>query len=83
MLFTTAYYDTDSVIASHRPGDYVPPLGDLVGELSDEISGAYGLDARITSFCSTGCKSYALTIAKKDGTPLPAMVCSSSVVFGS
>ena len=74
MLFTTAYYDTDSVIASYRPGDYAPPLGDLVGELSDEISGAYGLDARITSFCSTGCKSYALTIAKKDGTPLPPMV---------
>ncbi|XP_041361018.1 uncharacterized protein LOC121377177 [Gigantopelta aegis] len=31
------YYDTDSVIFVARPGDYQPPLGDYLGELTDEF----------------------------------------------
>ena len=31
------YYDTDSVLYVSRPGQYDPPLGDYLGELTDEV----------------------------------------------
>ena len=31
------YYDTDSIIYVSRPGQYDPPLGDYLGELTDEL----------------------------------------------
>ena len=49
------YYDTDSVIYVHRPGEPDPPLGDYLGDLTNELKG----DDYITSFVSGGPKNYA------------------------
>ena len=49
------YYDTDSVIYVHEPGKLDPPLGDYLGDLTDELDvGDY-----ITTFISGGPKNYA------------------------
>ena len=49
------YYDTDSVIYIHEPGKPDPPLGDYLGDLTDELdTGDY-----ITTFISGGPKNYA------------------------
>ena len=51
------YYDTDSVIYVHEPGKPDPPLGDYLGDLTDELDpGDY-----ITTFISGGPKNYAYT----------------------
>ena len=31
------YFDTDSIIFSHRPGEPIPPLGDHLGEFTREL----------------------------------------------
>ena len=48
------YYDTDSVIYVHESGKPEPPLGDYLGDLTDELDGDY-----ITTFVSGGPKNYA------------------------
>ena len=48
------YCDTDSVIFLARPGSYVPPTGDYLGDMTDELGGD-----TIETFVSTGPKSYA------------------------
>ena len=48
------YYDTDSVIYVHEPGKPDPPLGDYLGDLTDELDGDY-----ITEFMAGGPKNYA------------------------
>ena len=49
------YYDTDSVIYVHEPDKPDPPLGDYLGDLTDELdAGDY-----ITTFISGGPKNYA------------------------
>ena len=49
------YYDTDSIIYVCRPNEYDPPLGDYLGELTDELgNGEY-----IVEFVSCGPKNYA------------------------
>ena len=48
------YYDTDSVIYIHKPNQSDPPLGNYLGDLTDELNGDY-----ITSFVSRGPKNYA------------------------
>ncbi|KAG1952108.1 extracellular sulfatase Sulf-2 [Pimephales promelas] len=54
------YSDTDSVIFVSRDGDWEPPLGDHLGELTNEIDdGDY-----ITEFCSSGPKSYGFRTVK-------------------
>ena len=47
------YYDTDSVVYVHEPGKPDPPLGDYLGDLTDELNGDY-----ITTFLSGGPKNY-------------------------
>ena len=47
------YYDTDSVVYVHEPGKPDPPLGDHLGDLTDELKGGY-----ITTFMSGGPKNY-------------------------
>ena len=54
------YYDTDSVIYVHKPGKPDPPLGNYLGDLTDELDdGDY-----ITSFVSGGPKNYAYRTKK-------------------
>ena len=48
------YYDTDSIIYIERDGEWSPPLGDYLGELTDELDGRY-----IQTFVAGGPKSYA------------------------
>ena len=47
------YYDTDSVVYVHEPGKPDPPLGDYLGDLTDELKGGY-----VTTFISGGPKNY-------------------------
>ena len=49
------YYDTDSVVYIHQPGKPDPPLGDYLGELTDELLPGH----HITTFLSGGPKNYA------------------------
>ncbi|XP_035239706.1 uncharacterized protein LOC118208867 isoform X1 [Anguilla anguilla] len=49
------YHDTDSVIFVSRPGDWVPPLGDFLGELTSELD----TGDHIVEFVSGGPKTYA------------------------
>ena len=53
------YYDTDSVIYVHKPNEPDPPLGNYLGDLTDELDGDY-----ITSFVSGGPKNYAYRTKK-------------------
>ncbi|XP_048583931.1 uncharacterized protein LOC116613862 [Nematostella vectensis] len=56
------YHDTDSVIFVHRPGEWEPPLGDHLGDLTSELEeGDY-----IDHFASTGPKSYGYTTRRGD-----------------
>ena len=49
------YFDTDSALYIHRPGDKTPLLGDFLGDLTSELKpGRY-----ITEFVSGGPKNYA------------------------
>ena len=48
------YYDTDSVIYVSKDGEVDPPLGNYLGDLTDELNGDY-----ITTFMSGGPKNYA------------------------
>ncbi|XP_065436103.1 uncharacterized protein LOC135979895 isoform X1 [Chrysemys picta bellii] len=48
------YHDTDSVIFVKREGDWNPPLGDYLGDLTSEIPP----DQHITEFVSAGPKTY-------------------------
>jgi hypothetical protein len=47
------YYDTDSVIFVSKLNEPEPPLGNHLGELTDELGGEY-----ITAFASGGPKNY-------------------------
>ena len=48
------YFDTDSVIYVSKEGEWDPPTGSYLGELTDELGGAH-----ITTFVSGGPKNYA------------------------
>ena len=48
------YFDTDSVVFVHRPGQASPALGQYLGELKDEL----GHGDSIEEFCSAGPKNY-------------------------
>ena len=47
------YYDTDSVIYKWRPGQAEIPLGDFLGDFTDEVEGD-----PIIEFASGGAKNY-------------------------
>ncbi|KAF4518576.1 hypothetical protein B566_EDAN015731 [Ephemera danica] len=56
------YYDTDSVIFTQKPGEFTPPTGEFLGELTDECAD-YGENSFITEFVSNGPKNYSYIIA--------------------
>ena len=48
------YYDTDSVIYVSREGEWEPEIGDVLGELTNELE----RDNHIVAFASGGPKNY-------------------------
>ena len=48
------YFDTDSVVFAHHPGQASPALGQYLGEFKDEL----GYGDSIVEFCSAGPKNY-------------------------
>ncbi|XP_071104149.1 uncharacterized protein [Haliotis cracherodii] len=59
------YFDTDSIIYVHKASVWNPPLGDTLGDLTDELDGN-----SISTFVSGGPKNYAYKLVRptKDGT---------------
>ena len=55
LIRNVLYYDTDSIIFISRPGQYDPPLGDYLGELTDKLEA----EEHIVEFVSGGPKNYA------------------------
>lgn len=55
------YYDTDSIIYLHSPGQYEPPIGNFLGDLTDELV-CYGSDSYIIEFVCGGPKNYAYKV---------------------
>ena len=55
LIRNVLYYDTNSVIYVSRPGQYDPPFGDYLGELTDELDSG----EHIVEFVSGGPKNYA------------------------
>ncbi|CAF0954010.1 unnamed protein product [Brachionus calyciflorus] len=51
------YFDTDSIINVRSPGQYRPPLGDYLGDFTDEINKKDS--SHIVEFISAGPKNYA------------------------
>lgn len=56
------YFDTDSLLFVSRDGDTMPPLGDFLGQMKDEIVDEYGPGAYIIEYVSGGPKNYAIKI---------------------
>ncbi len=54
------YCDTDSVVFTSKEGEYEPPLGPYLGDLTDEV----GPGDHITLFVTSGPKSYGFVTAK-------------------
>ena len=52
------YVDTDSCVYVSRPGSPKPPLGDYLGNLTNEITSDHGLGTHITQFVCGGPKNY-------------------------
>lgn len=55
------YFDTDSVIFSQKSDEPTLPLGDFLGDLTDELQ-EYGRGAFINEFVSGGPKNYAYCV---------------------
>ena len=53
------YCDTDSIVFTTSPGEWEPPLGDYLGDLTDEIK-----DNSIVKFVTGGPKNYAYLLQK-------------------
>lgn len=61
------YFDTDSIIFKAKPGEYEPPTGDQLGDMTDELL-AYGPNAKISKFVACGPKNYAYMVTHPDGS---------------
>ncbi|XP_028408798.1 uncharacterized protein LOC114531373 [Dendronephthya gigantea] len=69
------YYDTDSVIYVSKENELEPPLGNYLGDLTDELNGKY-----ITTFMSGGPKNYAYyTNDNKSETKIRGITLNHSV----
>ena len=53
----TLYYDTDSVIYRQLPGQPTIPIGDFLGDMTNELDG----EDHIVEFVSGGAKNYGYT----------------------
>lgn len=55
------YYDTDSVIYVSKENEYEPPIGNCVGDMTDELV-CYGENSYIQEFVSGGPKNYSFRV---------------------
>lgn len=51
------YYDTDSIIFISNDGQYEPPIGNCIGDMTNELE-QYGKESYINEFVSGGPKNY-------------------------
>ncbi|XP_074645851.1 uncharacterized protein LOC141902110 [Tubulanus polymorphus] len=58
----TLYTDTDSIIYSVKPGEWDPPTGNFLGDMTDELVDKYGEGSFISEFVSAGPKNYAYRV---------------------
>ncbi|XP_074650414.1 uncharacterized protein LOC141905419 [Tubulanus polymorphus] len=58
----TLYTDTDSIIYTVKPDQWVPPTGNFLGDMTDELADKYGDGAYILEFVSAGPKNYAFRV---------------------
>lgn len=56
------YMDTDSVIFTALPGQYIPECGSFIGELTNELSTKQEPEAYVTKFASCGSKNYSYEV---------------------
>jgi hypothetical protein len=61
------YFDTDSILYIKRKDDKEIPTGDFLGDLTDEITGGWGQNAKCIRFCSAGPKNYAFEVLNENG----------------
>lgn len=54
LQYRVLYCDTVSVIFTSRPGEWVPPLGPYLGDLTDELNDGSPGEDYITEFVSGG-----------------------------
>lgn len=66
------YYDTDSVFFTQKDNEITLPLGDYLGDLTNELS-EYGENSFIDEVVFTSEKSYSFSV--NDGSPLRKYVC--------
>lgn len=58
------YHDTDSVCYLAKPGYPDPPIGQHIGDLTDQIQDDYGPGSICIELVAGGCKNYAYKVAK-------------------
>ena len=56
------YFDTDSVVYVHREGSWSPPVGNFLGDMTDELEKPYGPGSYITEFVAGGPKNYSYRV---------------------
>ncbi|XP_046393686.1 uncharacterized protein LOC124161413 [Ischnura elegans] len=70
----TLYHDTDSVLFTQRPGEWEPPVGDYLGDMTDELS-PLGEGCYISEYVSGGPKNYAYIVRSKINPEFEKRVC--------
>jgi G:T-mismatch repair DNA endonuclease (very short patch repair protein) len=60
------YYDTDSIIYISREGEYDVPIGNMLGDMTNELA-VYGSDSFIKKFASGGPKNYSYEVISDKG----------------
>ncbi|XP_046406254.1 probable DNA polymerase [Ischnura elegans] len=68
------YHDTDSIIFTEKPGEWSPPIGDYLGDMTDEVA-PMGPDCYISEFVSGGPKNYAYVVRSSSNSKFKKSVC--------
>lgn len=68
------YFDTDSIIYISKDGEYNPPTGSYLGDMTDELEKDYGKNSYIDEFVSAGPKNYAYKVISPTSSA-PIYVC--------
>jgi hypothetical protein len=68
------YHDTDSIVFTQKPGEWSPPVGDYLGDMTDEIA-PLGQNCFISEFVSGGPKNYAYIVRSSSDPSFNKEVC--------